>query len=411
MTPIAVAILAALVLSTTLGVYLRRRQISNVLRHRSAPPSDFAATISPDEHRRSADYTAASVRLSSTKTLYDGACALVWLLVALAPTWTFVAHLVEPGLWRSVAFVLLFLAISEVLDLPFALAKTFGLDAGFGLNRQTLRGFFLDWVKSGILRLAVGAPLLFGMFWVLDAAPHYWWLVAYAGFMAFVFAVTALYPSLIAPLFNKFAPLQEDELRARLESLLARCGFAAKGLYVIDASRRSTRGNAYFAGLGKSKRIVLFDTLIAKHTPAEIESILAHELGHFKHGHIRQMMLMMALVLFAGFAVLYWALGPTGLAPAFGLPPEPAIGLAIALLAEEPIAHVLTPLFAWRSRRAEFEADDFAKAMVGEEPLITALTRLTRDNLATLTPDKFYAAFYYSHPPVPIRIAHLRDSA
>lgn len=228
--------------------------------------------------------------------------------------------------------------------------------------------------------------------------------------MLLVVALMALYPTLIAPLFNTFAPLPNGELRNRLEALLNKCGFESGGLFVMDASTRSSRGNAYFTGFGKAKRIVLFDTLIERHTPDEIESVLAHELGHYKYGHIRQALLMMAAVALAGFFALRWALGPHGLASAFGLSPDPGLGLVIALLAKEPLTHLLSPLFAWRSRRAEFQADDFARGMVGKEPMISALTRLTRDNLATLTPDRLYAKFYYSHPPAPVRVAHLREA-
>jgi STE24 endopeptidase len=411
MTLVGQAICAAILLSATLGVYLRSRQIANVTRHRDARPTDFASLVTLDEHRRAADYTAAGARLSIFETIYDAVLSLAWLFFFLAPLGAALAQVFPPGLTRSVAVVVAFGALQAFLALPSGLAHTFWLEARFGMNRQTLRGFLSDWIKTGALQLAIGAPLLYAMFALLRAAPDYWWLYAFAGFMAFAVAMMAVYPSVIAPLFNKFAPLPDDELRRRLEALLKRCGFAARGLYVMDASMRSARGNAYFTGFGKAKRIVLFDTLLAKHTPEEIESILAHELGHFKFGHIRQMLGLTACVAFAGFALLHWALGPHGLALAFGLPFEPGLAFVVALLAQEPVVHVLSPLFAWRSRRAEFEADDFAKAMVGEAPMISALTRLTRDNLATLTPDRVYATFYYSHPPVPVRIAHLRETA
>jgi len=411
MTPLATAICAAIAASSLLGFYLRRRQIAHVRGLRDAPPRDFAASVTQEEHSRAADYTIASTKIAGFKALFDGAVALLWLLALLAPLYALVSRFTDPGLARSVAVVLLFATVSELLDLPFAFWKTFRLDASFDMNRQTPIGFFTDWLKSALLQLAIGTPLLLGMFAAFRAFPERWWLIAFAGFMIFFVGMTALYPSLIAPLFNKFTPLPNDALRQRLEALLQRCGFAAQGLFVMDASRRSARGNAYFTGFGKTKRIVLFDTLIAKHTPEEIESILAHELGHFKFGHVRQMMGLFALLAFAGFAVLYWAMGANGLAPAFGLPFDPGVAFVVVLVAQEPIVHLLSPLLAWRSRRAEFEADDFAKAMVGEAPMISALTRLTRDNLATLTPDWLYTLFYYSHPPVPVRVAHLRGAA
>jgi STE24 endopeptidase len=310
-----------------------------------------------------------------------------------------------------VALVVAFVALAEALTLPLSLADTFWLEARFGFNRQSLAGFVGDWLKAGFLQLAIGVPLLYAMFAVLRAAPDYWWVYAFVGFMGFMVAMMAAYPTFIAPLFNKFSPLPQDGLRRRLEALLQKCGFESRGLYVMDASTRSARGNAYFTGFGKAKRIVLFDTLLAKHTPEEIESILAHELGHFKFGHVRQMLGLAAALAFVGFGALHWALGPQGLCAVFSLPHDPGLALVIALLAKEPVLHILSPLLSWRSRRAEFEADDFAKAMVGKEPIISALTRLTRDNLATLTPDRLYALFYYSHPPVSLRVAHLRGEA
>jgi STE24 endopeptidase len=399
-----------MVASSLLGCYLCRRQIDHVRSLRDSTPSDFAASVPIEEHRRAADYTMASAGMAGYKALYDGAIGLAWLLLLLSPLYLLVSRFVEPGLTRSVAIVAIFAAFSEIADWPFAFHKTFGLDARFGMNRQTLRGFFVDRLKTGLLELVVSVPMLYGMFWAFRAFPEHWWLIAFAGFMLFVVGVTALYPTLIAPLFNEFTPLPNDDLRARLEALLQKCGFAARGLFVMDASKRSTRSNAYFAGFGKAKRIVLFDTLLARHTPDEIESILAHELGHYKFGHVKKMMLTFAVIAFLGFAALHWAMRPQGLAPAFGFASDPGVAFVVVLIALEPIMHLLSPLLSWRSRLAEFEADAFAKEMVGEAPMISALTRLTRDNLATLTPDRLYTLFYYSHPPVPVRIAHLRGA-
>ncbi len=408
MTPLAMMICVGIALSTGLGVYLRLRQTASVRRNRDLAPRDFAKEVTLEEHRRAADYTLARTRFSIFETVYDGIVSLLWLLFWLAPLYHLIAQATAPGLNRSVALFVAFVALAELLALPLSLADTFWLEARFGFNRQSLASFLTDWLKTGALQLVIGAPLLYAMFALLQAAPDYWWLCAFAGFMVFIVAMMAVYPTFIAPLFNKFSPLPENDLRRRLEALLQKCGFESRGLYVMDASTRSARGNAYFTGFGKAKRIVLFDTLLAKHTPEEIESILAHELGHFKFGHIRQMLAMAAGLAFVGFAALYWALGPSGLSAVFSLPADPGLSLIIAVLAKEPLMHILSPLMAWRSRRAEFEADDFAKDIVGKEPMIAALTRLTRDNLATLTPDRLYALFYYSHPPVPVRIAHLR---
>ncbi len=408
MNALALAICAAIVLSAALGLYLRRRQLDAVTRNRDTVPAEFAGEVTLAEHNRAADYTITRTRFSMSETAYDAALSLFWLIFGLAPLYAFVSQFVAPGLTRAVATVLLFATVSHVLDLPFALYETFGIEARFGFNRATLGSFLRDRLKSGLLGFLIATPLLYALFAVLRAAPDSWWLYAYAGFVCLIVAMMVVYPAFIAPLFNTFTPLPDGEMKRRLEALLDKCGFEAKGLYVMDASRRSSRGNAYFSGLGKAKRIVFFDTLLQKHSPEEIESILAHELGHFKHGHIRQMILISAAIAFIGFAVLRWAFSADGLAAAFGLPDDPGLVLIIALLAKEPVLHLLSPILSWRSRRAEFEADDFAKQMVGREPMISALTRLTRDNLATLTPDGLYAQFYYSHPPVPLRIAHLR---
>jgi STE24 endopeptidase len=404
----AAAICAAIILSAALGVYLRARQIWAVAAHRDETPADFAREVSLEEHRRAADYTIARMRFGAVETVYDAVVSLAWLLVGLAPLYALIAKATEPGLTRATAFVVCVGAIGRLLDLPFALAQAFWLEERFGFNRLTPSLFALDEAKSLLLELAIGVPALYALFALLAAFPDTWWLFGWAGFVALALAMTVLYPTLIAPLFNRFTPLAEGALRRRMEALLKKCGFEAKGLFVMDASRRSRHGNAYFSGFGRVKRIVLFDTLLEKHRVDEIESILAHELGHFKYGHVRRMLLEGAGVAFLGFAVLGWAFAAGDFAGWFGLPGDPGVVLILLLVAKDPVLHLLSPLFSWRSRRAEFEADDFARKMVGKEPMISALTRLTRDNLATLTPDVLYANFYYSHPPVPVRVARLR---
>jgi STE24 endopeptidase len=408
MDMLAAVLIAALLASAALGVYLRLRQIATVDARRDHVPADFAPAVTLEEHHRAADYTIARTRLAIGDTLYQTVLSLLWLLVWLAPLYALIARVTEPGLTRSVAIVVAFAAISTVLDLPLALIETFRVDARFGFTRTSVGLFLLDRVKSLALEAALGVPLLYGLFALFVALPTTWWLLGFVGLLLVMVGMMVIYPTFIAPLFNKFAPLPEGELTTRLEALLAKCGFESKGLYVMDASRRSARGNAYFTGFGKAKRIVFFDTLLDKHTPDEVLSILAHELGHFKFGHVRQRLLLTAALLFLGFAALYWALSPAGLAASFGLPFDAGLALVLALIVKEPLTHLLSPPLSYFSRKAEFEADDFARAMVGREPMISALTRLTRDNLATLTPDDLYAAFYYSHPPAPVRIAHLR---
>ncbi|MEF3365355.1 M48 family metallopeptidase [Methylocystis sp. 9N] len=408
MSGIGVVICIAIAASAALGVYLRLRQMATVAAHRDSVPVDFARDVTLDEHRRAADYTIARTKFSIVEKVFDAAFSILWLAFLLAPLYAAIASFIEPGLTRSVVTVLAFGFIGDLMDMPFSAAKAFWLEERFGFNRLTPARFLADEAKTSALELAITAPSLFAMFALLRATPQTWWLMAYVAFMALMIAMTILYPTLIAPLFNKFAPLDEGVLKRRMEALLAKCGFESKGLFVMDASKRSTHGNAYFSGFGKAKRIVFFDTLLEKHSPDEIESILAHELGHFKFGHVRQMLLQGAALAFLGFAALWWAFGSDVFAGWFGLPSDPGLVLVALFLVKEPIAHVLSPLFAWRSRRAEFEADAFARDVVGKEPMISALTRLTRDNLATLTPDPLYASFYFSHPPVPVRVARLR---
>lgn len=410
MTITGALVCLAILMSCGLGVYLRMRQIDAVARHSEAVPADFAGQVTLDDHRRAADYTIARTRFGIAETVSDALLSVAWLAFWLAPLYALVAGLIEPGLTRSVVFVCAFALIGHVLELPFSFFNAFRLEEKFGFNRLTPKTFALDEIKSLGLTAAIAVPALYAMFALLRALPDSWWLFAWVAFMALTLAMTVIYPTVIAPMFNTFTPMAEGDAKSRMEALLKKCGFESKGLYVMDASTRSSHGNAYFSGFGKAKRIVFFDTLLEKHSLDEIESILAHELGHFKHGHVRQMILQSAIVAFLGFAVLYWAFSTGDFTNWFGLPNDPGVVLVALILAQEPVAHLLKPLLSWRSRKAEFEADDFARQIVGNEPMISALTRLTRDNLASLTPDPLYARFYFSHPPVPVRVAQLRSA-
>lgn len=409
MNAFAYAILAAILLSGALGIYLLIRQATAVAASRGRVPGDFAGMISREDHERAADYTLARARLSIVETVFDSLTAILWLSVLLGPLYALTGELFASGLSRSVAVVVLYAIADRLLHLPFSLYRTFGLESRFGFNRTTPAIFLIDRIKGTTLAALLGIPLLYGLFWIIGSLPGLWWLIGWAGCMALIIAMTILYPTFIDPLFNKFTPLPENKLKARIEALLAKCGFRSGGLYVKDASRRSTHGNAYFSGFGKAKRIVFFDTLLENHTPDEILSILAHELGHYKLGHIWQRMAESALFFFAGFAFLDWAF-TGGLARAFGLAADYGVILIAVLIIAEPILHLLSPLTSFLSRRAEYQADHFAKLMNGAEPMISALTKLSRDNLSTLTPDRIYALFYYSHPPVPLRIARLKSA-
>jgi len=410
MNLVVLAIFAAIILSGALDIYLERRQAHAVAAHRDRVPAEFADQVSLDEHRRAADYTLARTRLAMAQTGFDTLLAVLWLALLLGPVYRLVAGIIPPGLSRSVAIVVAVGAVSYFLHLPFTLIRTFRLEARFGFNRTTPALFLLDQVKSGALQLALAVPLLYGFFALQRALPNLWWLFGWAGLMAVMIAMIVIYPAFIAPLFNKFTPMAEGPMKANIEALLKKCGFESRGLFVMDASKRSVHGNAYFSGFGKAKRIVFFDTLLEKHTGEEILSVLAHELGHYKFGHVFQRIGETAILAFLAFAVLHWAFAAGGLAQAFGLPDDPGLVLMIVLIALGPVSHLISPLTNFLSRRAEFQADDFAKTMVGGEPMIAALTKLSRDNLATLTPDRLYMLFNYSHPPVPERIAHLKGA-
>jgi STE24 endopeptidase len=411
MDPIVTVICAAIVLSGLLGIYLERRQANSAVSNREIVPAPFVGQVDLKEHERAADYTVARSQLAVGDTVCDTLIALCWLGLWLRPLYAFLARHIEPGVNLSVALMLSVLLITHLLRLPISLLHTFGLETKFGFNRITLGMFAADFVKGALIHAIVTVPLLYGLFWVLGALPNYWWALAWLGSMIVMIGAVVVYPTFIAPLFNTFTPMTDEPMKTRMEAVLAKCGFESNGLFVMDASKRSSHGNAYFSGFGKAKRIVFFDTLLKQHTIEEIESVLAHELGHFKLGHIRQRLMLMALFTLLGFLALHWALGSNGLASRFNLPNDPGLVLVIVLVAGEPILHLLSPLMNMVSRRAEFQADDFAKSMVGKEPMIRALTKLSRDNLSTLTPDWLYALFYYSHPPVPVRVAKLNQSA
>ncbi len=408
MNLVASVIFAAILLSGALDLYLERRQAQAVAAHRERVPAAFAAEVSIEEHQRAADYTLARTRLAMGESLFDTALAVIWLALLLAPVYAAIADLVPPGLSRSVALIVAVGAISYFLHLPFALVRTFRLEARFGFNRTTPMLFLLDQMKGMALQLALAVPLLYGFFALQRSIPDYWWILAWCGLMAVMIATIVIYPVFIAPLFNKFTPMADGPMKISIEALLRKCGFESQGLFVIDASKRSAHGNAYFSGFGKAKRIVFFDTLLEKHSGDEILSVLAHELGHYKFGHVYLRIVETAILAWLAFIVLHGAFATDTLPRAFGLPDDPGLVLTIVLIVLGPVSHLISPLVNFLSRRAEFQADDFAKSIVGGEPMIAALTKLTRDNLATLTPDWLYAAFNYSHPPVPERIAHLR---
>ena len=403
-------ILFALVSAATtgFGLVLRARQAAHVARHRSTVPPAFAETVSLAEHQRAADYEGARLRLGAAASLFGLVVALGWAFFGYDALYAGVAGLVPRGLSRSVLFLVAVGGVAWALELPFAALRTFGVEQRFGFNRTRPGGFVLDKLKGAALSLGLGVPLLYGLLWLMRQ-PGPWWLWVWLSLVALMLAVMDLYPRWIAPWFNRFTPL-EGKLRARIEGLLRRCGFEASGLFVMDASRRSAHGNAYFTGFGRSKRIVLFDTLIAGNTEDELEAVLAHELGHFKLNHIGIGLLRTAVLLLLGCFALGVLCRQPWLLPAFGIVhQDDALALIVGVLTVQMAGPVLGIAGNWISRRHEYQADDFARRMVGAEPMISALVRLARNNASTLTPDPLYALANFSHPPVPLRVQRLRE--
>lgn len=401
--------LTALIAGTMLQLWLAGRQARHVLAHRDEVPAPFRGVITPEDHRRAADYTVARVRLERWQLLWDALIVYGWTLGGglqlLTDAWSRI-DLAEP--WHGAVLVLLMLAVSDLLELPLQLRRIFGIEQRFGFNRLTPWGFVRDKLLTGLLMIVLGLPLLGALLWLMQAAGNWWWLWAWLLWMGFSLFISWAWPVLIAPLFNRFEPLPEGPLRQRLEALLARCGFTSKGLFVMDGSRRSSHGNAYFTGLGKAKRIVFFDTLLDGLSDEQVEAVLAHELGHYKLRHIQKMLLMQGLLSLGALALLGWLTEQPWFYAGLGVSEAtPATALALFLLALPVFSVFFSPLLSLLSRRHEFEADAFAAQQTSAQALIDGLLQMYRDNASTLTPDPLYAMFHYSHPPASERIAHL----
>ena len=396
---------------TAFSLYLSARQIAYVRRHENAVPLDFVADVTLAEHRKAADYTVAREKLACVETLVDFGLSLAWVLGSIGLLYGAVASVLPPSLWRGIAFLLGTGVISTLVGLPFALYKAFVLEQRFGFNRTTPRQFFVDRLKGWVISLIVTIPLLLAVLWVMRDLAGLWWLWAWFGVLILMVAAPTIYVRLIAPRFNRFTPLADAPLRARIEALLARSGFRSSGLFTMDASKRSSHGNAFFIGFGKAKRIVLFDTLLERSMPEEIEAVVAHELGHFKHRHVIFGLARGALMALVALAAFGWLCKQPWLLPAFGLAyKDDALGLFVCMMLFSTMGPLMAPVGNWLSRRNEFQADDYARRSVGAAPMVSALSRLARDNASTLTPDPVYALVHYSHPPVPIRIRQLREN-
>lgn len=419
-------VFALLLLTTTLvKLWLYRRQMGHVLHHRQAVPAEFSSSIALAAHQKAADYTVAKTRLAWMDTLLSATVAIGWTLLGGLDTLnSALLSWIGPGLGQQIALVLSFVLIGATLELPISIYQTFVIEARFGFNRQTWRTWLLDAAKSLVVGLLLGLPLLLAMLWAMGHLGSGWWLWAWGLWAAFNLALLVIYPLYLAPLFNRFEPLQDDVLKTRVTALMKRCGFTAQGLYVMDGSRRSAHANAYFTGLGASKRVVFYDTLLAKLNHDEIEAVLAHELGHFHHQHMLRRMVMMFVFSLLGFALLgalsqqiwfYTGLGVRPnvmLDPTLGsLAPNDALALLLFLLVTPTFTFWLSPWFAALSRRDEFQADAYASQHTHNQDLASALLKLYEDNASTLTPDPWFVRVYHSHPPARERLARLLHPA
>lgn len=416
---LTLAFAAALAVQLLIQLWLNTRQVRHVAQHRDHVPTAFARHISLDAHQKAADYTLSKARFGLMHLAWATVILLGWtLLGGLNALNQALLQIMDAGMSQQLALLAAFALISGLLDLPFSLYQTFVLEARFGFNKSTPALWLGDLLKSTFLAAIIGLPIAWVILWFMSATGNLWWLWAWSIWTGFQLLLMWIFPTFIAPLFNKFEPLADESLKTRVTQLMQRCGFAAKGLFVMDGSRRSAHANAYFTGFGASKRVVFYDTLLKHLNADEVEAVLAHELGHFKHKHITKRMISIFVLSLIGFAILGWLSQQlwfyTGLgvipstATAFGLPShDNALALLLFMLAMPVFTFWATPLMAHFSRRDEFEADAYAMQQAQGTALASALLKLYEDNASTLTPDPVYARYYYSHPPAVERLARM----
>ena len=400
-----------LLLATTLvRIWLARRHINHVTANRGQVPAAFKDNIALDAHQKAADYSAAKTRLVITESVVQAlllaALTLGGGLQLIDDVWRNLLPTQE--IIRGALVICSAMLVSSFIDLPFEYYKTFVVDEKFGFNKMTPAMFFSDLVKHSLVGLALGAPILFAALWLMQGAGQYWWLYLWVIWSVFNLVMLAVYPTFIAPMFNKFSPLQDESLKQRIEALLTKCGFKSQGLFVMDGSSRSSHGNAYFTGFGASKRVVFFDTLLERLNVDEIEAVLAHELGHFKHHHVIKRIVILFLMSFLGLALLGWLINQPWFYAGLGVTQASNyMALILFLLVSPVFLFLVRPIMANYSRKNEFEADDYAANHANAKDLVKALVKLYRDNASTLTPDPLHSAFYDSHPPASIRISKL----
>ena len=401
--------LVFIALGLTTELWLNLRQKKYVESHMNKVPDAFSSLITLEDHQKAAYYTFEKLRFGNISLVIGALILIAWTLgggIQYVFEITSVYQFAE--VTQGTFFILAVMLLMAIIDIPMSAWNTFVLEEKFGFNRQTPGRFVKDLLLSFTLTIAIGGPVIWVILSIMAQAGSFWWLYAWASWMAFALFMTWAFPTFIAPLFNKFEPLEDGELRELLSALLNRCGFQSNGMFVMDGSKRSSHGNAYFTGFGKNKRIVFFDTLLTQLTPSETEAVLAHELGHFKRKHILKRLVSMAMFTLAGFALLGWLIDQTWFFNGLGVYEQNnAMALLLFVLVAPVFSFFFQPVSAWFSRKHEFEADEFAAEQASGSDLITALVKLYRDNANTLTTDPLYSAFHHSHPPAPVRIAHI----
>jgi len=411
-TQFTIFFISALTLTTLAKLWLARRHLAYISAHRAAVPEAFHQQVDLGEHQKAADYTIAKTRFDMLGALFD---AVLLLVFTLGGGIQYIANICNgwfsTPILQGMAALVAVLILYSLLEAPFNIYRTFVIEERFGFNKMTFKLYLLDALKGISVGAVLGLPLLFGVLWLMERMGTYWWLYVWLVWVVFNLMILYIYPSIIAPMFNKFSPLQDEAMKSRIENLLSRCGFKSQGLFVMDGSRRSAHGNAYFTGFGKSKRIVFFDTLLDRLSVNEVEAVLAHELGHFKRRHVVKRI----LATFAMSLGFLWLLGQLMQTSWFyqGLgvsTPSTALALLLFFVTLPIFTFLLGPVLSAYSRKHEFEADAYAARQTDATDLVNALVKLYQDNAATLTPDPIYSSFYDTHPPAMIRISHLRAS-
>ncbi len=401
--------LSFLTVSVLIQFWLSQRHLAYIASNKDKVPDAFSDKISLDAHQKAAEYTTTNTRIGIFELGISTAFLLIWTLGGGLD--------LLDQLWRSVEYspivtgigvILSAMLIMGLLEIPMSIYHTFVVEERFGFNRTTPRLFAIDTIKNTLITLAIGTPLIWVFLWLMENAGSLWWFYAWAVWMGFTLFMMWAFPAFIAPLFNKFNPLDDEDLATRIQNLLERCGFKSKGIFVMDGSRRSAHGNAYFTGLGANKRIVFFDTLIKSLNPDEIEAVLAHELGHFKRKHVQKRIGVTFITSLIGLALLGWLMQQDWFYHGLGVQESSTyIALMLFMFVSPVFTFFMHPIMSFFSRKHEFEADDFAAMQTNARDLITALVKLYEENANTLTPDPLYSAFHDSHPPASVRVAHL----